>query len=101
MANTNRKPRTPRATPAAAAAPAAAPVAVKGPTLAALPAATVRAGTARAAAYNALAGCIGQTRAQCLEAVKQAELDWHAEKGRVVKKVAPAGWLSLFGAVFE
>jgi hypothetical protein len=63
---------------------------------------TCRAGTARHAAYTALVSCMaaGATRLQCLEAVKAAELAWHAENGRVVKAVAPAGWLKLFSCQF-
>ena len=63
---------------------------------------TCRAGTARHAAYTALVSCMaaGATRSQCLEAVKAAELAWHAENGRVVKAVAPAGWLKSLGCEF-
>jgi hypothetical protein len=63
---------------------------------------TCRAGTARHAAYMAieLAFELGATRAETLAAVKQAEIDWHAEQGRVVKGIAPAGWLKLFACQF-
>ena len=77
-------------------------VKVAGPKLVSFAPLTCRAGTARHAAYTALVSCMaaGATRSQCLEAVKAAELAWHAENGRVVKAVAPAGWLKLFACEF-
>lgn len=63
---------------------------------------TCRAGTARHAAYTAIVECMaaGATRLQTLDAVKAAEQAWHAENGRTVKAVAPAGWLKLFACEF-
>ena len=80
-----------------------APVAATGPKMVALGAATVRAGTARAAAYAALQAALelGATRAETLLVVKSAEQAWHLEQGRTPKGINPAGWLSLFNAVFE
>ena len=79
-----------------------APV-VTGPKLVSVAPATVRAGTARAAAYEALQVALelGATRQETLIAVKAAEQAWHIEQGRTPKGINPAGWLSLFGAVFE
>lgn len=78
-------------------------VKVAGPKLTSIAPATVRAGTARAAAYGALQVAleVGATRQETLIAVKAAEQAWHAEHGRTPKGINPAGWLSLFGAVFE
>lgn len=78
-------------------------VKVAGPKLVSVLPATVRAGTARAAAYEALQVALelGATRAETLLAVKSAEQAWHTEQGRTPKGINPAGWLSLFGAVFE
>jgi len=78
-------------------------VKVAGPKLISIASATVRAGTARAAAYEALQVAleVGATRQETLMAVKAAEQAWHAEQGRTPKGINPAGWLTLFGAVFE
>lgn len=74
-----------------------------GPKLVSIAPSTCRAGTARAAAYEALQVALeaGATRAETLLAVKSAEQAWHVEQGRAPKGINPAGWLSLFGAVFE
>lgn len=100
MANAKRTPRAvaPVSAPVAPVTAPATPVLVK-----VLPA-TVRQGTARAAAYAALVSCCATgtaTRKDCLQAVKEAEQAWHAEQGRTPKGVNPAGWLSLFCAEFE
>ena len=78
-----------------------APV-VTGPKLVSIAPSTCRAGTARAAAYDALQVAleVGATRTETLLAVKSAEQAWHIEQGRTPKGINPAGWLSLFGAVF-
>jgi uncharacterized protein YgiB involved in biofilm formation len=79
-----------------------APITTNAPVLTSFAPLACRAGTARHAAYLAIAECMeaGATRAQCLEAVKAAEMAWHAENGRVVKAVASAGWLKLFACEF-
>lgn len=78
-------------------------VKVAGPKLVSVAPSTCRAGTARAAAYEALQVSLelGATRTETLLAVKSAEQAWHLEQGRTPKGINPAGWLSLFGAVFE
>ena len=78
-------------------------VKVAGPKLVSIAPSTCRAGTARAAAYDALQVAleVGATRTETLLAVKSAEQAWHIEQGRTPKGINPAGWLSLFGAVFE
>lgn len=65
----------------------------------------VRAGTAAEAVWNAIKALCGSagaegavTREAVLIAAKAAETNWHKEAGRVVKAVAPAGWLRKWAA---
>ena len=78
------------------AIPAPTKVAVLQP----LPAANVRSGTARSAAYSMLAALVGSDRNTVLEGLRVAETVWHKEQGRVVKGINPGGWLRVFGATF-
>lgn len=61
---------------------------------------TVRPGTARAAALEALHNSIGLPRNIVLENVLRSEMAWHKANGRTPGNLAPTGWLRTFGAVF-
>jgi hypothetical protein len=61
---------------------------------------TVRPGTARAAALEAMQRSIGQPRNIVLENVLRSEMAWHKANGRTPGNLAPTGWLRTFGAVF-
>jgi hypothetical protein len=60
----------------------------------------VRPGTAAEAALSAILCNEGKDRATVLEALKSAETAWHKDAGRVVKAVAPAGWLRKWDDFF-
>ena len=60
---------------------------------------TVRPGTARAAALEAMQRSIGQPRNIVLENVLRSEMAWHKANGRTPGNLAPTGWLRTFGAV--
>lgn len=61
---------------------------------------TVRPGTARAAALEALQASIGQPRPVVLANVLASEMAWHKANGRTPGNLAPTGWLRTFNAVF-
>lgn len=78
--------------PAAAEAPKVAVLVIKGEPI-------LRPGTAAEAVWAAIAACKGTGRDAVLLAAKTAEQNWHKEAGRVVKAVAPAGWLRKWAAL--
>lgn len=82
----------------AAEAPAAAET-PKTPVLVIKGEPTLRPGTAAEAVWAAIAACKGAGRDAVLLAAKTAEQNWHKEAGRVVKAVAPAGWLRKWAAL--
>lgn len=56
----------------------------------------LKVGSARSVAWQALVASQGQPRHVVLHTLALAETQWHQQNGRIVKGIAPGGWLRTF-----